>query len=117
VLSRLWIGVNQSQRSAYLPLFFVARNGIGFWVARDAERRTGGIVLFRKSVLRLTEKNCGTSGCATMVLADRMELDIANRGNRAIGWLAAALDLVIRFVLDHPPPIPKSEKRPKEEWL
>jgi hypothetical protein len=52
-----------------------------------------------------------------MFLADRLELDIENRGNRAIGWFAAALDLVIRFVPDYPPPIPISEKRPKEDWL
>ena len=100
-----------------IPLFFVARNRVGFWVARDAERQTGGIFLFRKSALHFAEKNCGTCGCATMFLADRLELDIENRGNRAIGWFAAALDLVIRFVPDYPPPIPILEKRPKEEWL
>jgi hypothetical protein len=100
-----------------IPLFFVARNRVGFWVARDAERRTGGIFLSRKSALRFAERTCETSGCATMFLADRLELDIENRGNRVIGWFAAALDLVTRFVPDYPPPIPMSEKPPKEEWL
>jgi hypothetical protein len=98
-----------------IPLFFIARNRVGFWIALDAEGRAGGIFLFRKSALRFAKKSCGTSGCATMFLADRLELDIESRGYRVIAWISAALDLMTRLVPDYPPPIPMLEKRCKKE--
>jgi hypothetical protein len=100
-----------------IPLFFIARNRVGFWIARDADRRTGGIFLSRKSALRFADKSCETTGCATMFLADRLELDVESRGNRVIAWISAALDVATRFIPDYPPPIPILEKRRKEEWL
>ena len=103
--------------SGSIPLFFIARNRVGFWIAREAEGRTGGIFLFRKSALRFAETSCGTSGCATMFLADRLELDIESRGYRVIAWISAVLDLMSRFISDYPPPIPMLEKRRKKEWL
>jgi len=103
--------------SGSIPLFFIARNRIGFWIARDADGLTGGIFLFRKSARRFVDKICETTGCATMFLADRLELDVKSRGNRVIAWISAALDVATRFIPDYPPPIPTLEKRRKEEWL
>jgi hypothetical protein len=100
-----------------IPLFFIARNRVGFWIARDADGRTGGIFLFRKSALRFANKICETTGCATMFLADRFELDVRSSGNRVIAWVSAALDVATRFIPDYPPPIPTLEKRRKKEWL
>jgi hypothetical protein len=100
-----------------IPLFFIARNRVGFWIARDAEGRAGGIFLFRKSALRFAKKGRGISGCATMLLADRLELDVESRGNRVIAWISAALDVVTLFLTDYPHPIPMLEKRRKGEWL
>ena len=81
------------------------------------EGRTGGVFLFKKSALRFAKKNSGTSGCATMFLAERLELDVENRGNRLIAWIGALLNLVTRYVPDYPPPIPLLERQRKPEWL
>jgi hypothetical protein len=65
--------------SESIPPFFIARNRVGLWVAREAEGRTGGVFLFKKSALRFAKKNSGRSGCATMFLAERLELDVELR--------------------------------------
>lgn len=67
-----------------IPLFFIARNKRGFWVAREAEGRIGGIFLLQRSALRFAKRNSRPQGCATMFLSDCFELDIDNRGNRLI---------------------------------
>jgi hypothetical protein len=100
-----------------ITLFFIARNRVGLWIAREAERRTGGNFLFKKSALRFAKENSGASGCATMVLAERLELDVENRGNQLIGWIGGVLSLVAQYVPDYPPPLPMLEKRRKSEWL
>jgi hypothetical protein len=41
-----------------------------------------------------------------MFLAERLELDVDNRGNRLIAWIVALRKLVARYVPDHPPPVP-----------
>lgn len=100
-----------------IPLFFIARNKVCLWIARDEEGRRGGVFLFKKSALRFAKKNSGTSGCATMFLAERLELDVENRGNRLIAWIGALLNLVTRYVPDYPPPIPLLERQRQPEWL
>jgi hypothetical protein len=82
---------NLSALSQAIPLFFIARNRFGLWVAREAEGRTGGVFLFKRSAVRFAERNGSSCGCATMFPAARMELEIQNRGNRLICWIAAAL--------------------------
>jgi hypothetical protein len=42
--------------SESIPLFFIARNRAGLWVAREAEGHTGGIFLFKRSAVRFAEK-------------------------------------------------------------
>jgi hypothetical protein len=103
--------------SESINLFFIARNGVGLWIAREAEGRTGGIFLFKKSALRFAQENSGGSGWATMFLAQRLELDVENCGNQLIGWIGGVLSLVAHYVPDYPPPLPMLEKRPKSEWL
>jgi hypothetical protein len=81
--------------SETIPLYFIARNKGGFWIAREAEGRIGGVFLFQRSALRFAEKINAPGGWATMFLARRLELDVANRGsgitaclNAVVGWLA-----------------------------
>jgi hypothetical protein len=52
-----------------------------------------------------------------MFLAERLELDVDNRGNRLIAWIVALRKLVARYVPDHPPPVPLLERQRKPEWL
>jgi len=91
--------------SESIPLFFMARNKIGLWVAREAEGRTGGIFLFQRSALRFARKNGAPAGCATMLLAQRLELDVENRGPVLTAWLEKFLRRLARLIPDHPPPI------------
>ena len=102
--------------SRSIPLFFIARSRIGLWVAREAEGRTGGIFLFRASALRFAKKNSAPKGCATMFLAERLELDVENRGNRLTGLIATALQAVARRIPEYPPAIPITQKKRKGEW-
>jgi len=84
--------------SESIPLFFIGRNKSGFWIAREAEGRTGGIFLFRRSALGFAKTNSAPTGCATMLLAERFELDVENRGNPFVAWLDAALRMAARFM-------------------
>jgi hypothetical protein len=77
--------------SETIPLFFIARNKNKFWVAREADGRTGGIFLFKRSALRFAAKHGLAVGCATMFLSDRFELDVENQGNRLVAVLVAGL--------------------------
>ena len=103
--------------SETISLFFIARIGVGLWIAREAKGRIGGVFLFKKSALGFVKKNSGTSRSATMFLAERLELDVENRGNRFIGRIGALLSLVTRHVPDYPPPIPLLERQRTPEWL
>jgi hypothetical protein len=80
--------------SESITLFFIARNRVGLWIVREAEGRTGGIFLFKRSALRFAQQNSGASGYATMFLAERLELDLQNRGNQLIGCIGKLLYLV-----------------------
>ena len=102
--------------SETIPLFFIARNKVGLWVAREAEGRTGGIFLFKRSALRFAERNSAPTGCATMLLAERLELDLENRGNRLIGLIGGVLNMVARYIPEYPPPIPITRKKRKGGW-
>jgi hypothetical protein len=92
--------------SEAIPLFFIARNKNGLWVAREAEGRRSGIFLFKQSALRFAQDNSAPTGCATMVLAERLELDVANLGRPWVMWLNMVLRRLGSLVPHHPPPIP-----------
>jgi hypothetical protein len=100
--------------SESIPLFFIGRNKSGLWIAREAEGRTGGIFLFRRSALGFAKTNSAPTGCATMLLAERFELDVENRGNPFVAWLDAALQLAAGLLQtrSHSP----SRNRGRDEW-
>jgi len=102
--------------SESIPLFFIARNRAGLWLAREAEGHTGGIFLFKTSAVRFAEKSSGPRGCATMFRAEHFELDVENRGNQLIGWIGAVLNGVARYIPEYPPPIPLLQKKRKGKW-
>jgi hypothetical protein len=79
-----------------IPLYFVGKNKSGFWVARDTQGRRGGIFLFKRSALNFARKRSDSAGCATMLLAEPLELDIQNQGSRFVVLLAAAMDFAVR---------------------
>jgi hypothetical protein len=47
--------------------------------------------------LGFAKTNSAPTGCATMLLAERFELDVENRGNPFVAWLDAALRMAVRF--------------------
>ena len=67
-----------------IPLFYIGRNRHGLWVAQDAEARTGGIFLSKKSALRFAKETSEPGGCATMLVAGPLELDTGHQGRRLV---------------------------------
>lgn len=70
-----------------IPAFFIGRNSDGFWVARDAKGRIGGLFLLKASAISFARTQSGPAGCATIFPADRVELDLKNSGNPLIPYL------------------------------
>jgi hypothetical protein len=82
--------------SETIPLFYIGQNNRGFWVAREADGRCGGVFLLRRSAVRFTQQKSAPAGCATMFLDERRELDVVNEGNRIVEPLTAVIDLATR---------------------
>jgi hypothetical protein len=82
--------------SETIPLFYIGQNNRGFWVAREADGRCGGLFLLRRSAVRFAQQKSAPAGCATMFLDEPRELDVVNEGNRIVEPLAAVIDLVRR---------------------
>ena len=72
--------------NASIPAFFIGRDNDGFWLARDAKGKTGGIFLLETSALAFA-RHCVPSGCATIFPSERFELDLENQGNPLIVYL------------------------------
>jgi len=83
--------------SEAIPAFFIGRNKEGFWVARDVKGRIAGLFLLKNSALSFARRNSWPAGCATILLSERFELDLENKGNPLI----AQLGLLIRFAMRH----------------
>ena len=83
--------------SEAIPLFFIGRNKDGFWVAREADGRVGGIFVLKRSALLFAKGNTQPWGCATMLVSERFELDIENKGNPLVVRLGVARRLVLRL--------------------
>jgi hypothetical protein len=79
-----------------IPFFYIGRNRHGFWVAREAEGKIGGLFMCQRSALRFARKLSKPLGCATMLLNGPFELDIANHGSRIAVLLTAALEIATR---------------------
>jgi hypothetical protein len=92
--------------SETIPFFFIGRNHRGLWIVREAEGRTGGIFLFKRSALRFARRASAPIGYATMALGERFELDVENRGNPLAAWLDAVLRGAAQLIPAYPPPIP-----------
>ena len=82
--------------SETIPLFYIGQNNDGFWVAREASGRCGGVFLLRRSALRFAQQKSVPAGCATMLLDDPLELDVTNEGSRIVEPLTELVDLVRR---------------------
>jgi hypothetical protein len=82
--------------SESIPLYFIARNRHGFWVAREADGRAGGLFLRQRAAIGFAVRNSEPSGCATMVLKEIVELDVENEGSRLVAQLAVAVATVTR---------------------
>jgi hypothetical protein len=70
--------------SESIPVFFVGQNRDGFWDARDARGRTGGLFLLERSAVAFAHRNTFPAGCAIVLPNEPIELDIANEGNPLI---------------------------------
>jgi hypothetical protein len=83
--------------SEAIRVFFIGRNRHGFWVARDADARVGGIFLRKQAAMRFADRLSQPAGCAKILLPERFELDIENNGNRLIASLGAARGILARL--------------------
>ena len=96
-MTRLLQRPDPSILSNAIPLFFIGQNREGFWVARDADGRVGGIFLRKQSALKFADRNAPPVGCAKMFLSERFELDIENKGNPLVARLGAAKRVLTRL--------------------
>jgi hypothetical protein len=64
-----------------IPAFYIGRDKCGFWVAREAKGRIGGLFLLKSSALAFAHAQGGQAGCATIFPHQRFELDLENEGN------------------------------------
>jgi len=80
-----------------IPAFFIGRNKDGFWVARDAKGRNGGLFLLKASAVWFAKAQGGPAGCATIFLTDRFELDLKNSGNPLIPLLRPLMRLALHL--------------------
>jgi hypothetical protein len=102
---------NSGVLSESIPLFFIGRSRFGFWVAREAQGRIGGVFLFRRSALRFANRNSAPAGCATMSLDERLELDVKNRGNPMAAWLAGIASRLSNLIPKYPPPLAMGRRK------
>jgi len=84
--------------SETIPLFYIGQNGDGFWVAREAEGRVGGIFLLKASAIRFARNKSAPAGCALMFVDPPLELDRDNEGSQSAEIFAAAIGIARRHV-------------------
>jgi len=82
--------------SEAIPVVFIGRNRDGFWVARDADARFGGLFWRKQSALDFAKSNAAPRGCAIAFPLARFELDMDNQGNPLIGVMMIAKRLLTR---------------------
>ena len=79
-----------------IPAFFIGRNRDGFWVARDAKGRIGGLFLFETGARSFARRNSAPTGCATIYPSTAFELDLKNMGNPLVAPLLSLKRLATR---------------------
>jgi hypothetical protein len=87
--------------NAAIPVVFIGRNRHGFWVARDADGKFGGLFWNKESALRFVKRAAASTGCATVFPQAQFELDIKNDGSPLIGCIS----VVRRFLTPHVDPL------------
>ncbi len=97
--------------SETIPAFFIGRNKGGFWVAREAKGRIGGLFLLKRSAIAFAHAQGGPAGCATIFPSERFELDLKNEGNPLAGPLAPLLRLATDFESGKLPGTPHSKSQ------
>lgn len=85
--------------SKSIPLFYICQNRRGFWIAREAEGRTGGLFLRKQSALRFAQRKSAPTGCAIMQLSEPGELDVENKGSQ----IAVPLGTLVNVTMQHAP--------------
>lgn len=83
--------------SESIPLFYLCQNHHGFWIAREAEGRTGGLFLRKQSALHFAQRNSAPTGCAIMHLSEPVELDLENKGSRIAVPLGALVNVTMQY--------------------
>jgi hypothetical protein len=79
-------------------LFYIGQNRDGFWVARGAEGRNGGVFFFKASAIRFARNKSAPAGCALMFLNAPLELDCDNDGSQIVEILHALMGVARRHV-------------------
>ena len=74
-----------------IPAFFIGRNGDGFWVARDAKGRIGGLFLLKASAVSFARTQSGPAGCAT-IFPDRQVRTRSEEQRQSAYPLSPAID-------------------------
>jgi len=82
--------------SEAIPAFFIGRNREGFWVARDAKGRIGGLFLLERGALSFARRNSAPTGCATIYPSAAFELDLRNMGSPLVAPLLLLKRLATR---------------------
>lgn len=86
--------------SEAIPVFFIGRNQEGFWVARDAEGKVGGLFWRKQAALRFARRSAGPIGCAAVFPHGGLELDVENTGNPLVTPIAAVKRLIARAAVE-----------------
>ena len=84
--------------SEAIPAFFIGRNQDGFWVARDAGGKSGGLFWSKKAAIRFARRSTWPAVCATIFPSERIELDLDNKGSALLASIAAIKRLLTRRV-------------------
>lgn len=82
--------------SEAIALYYITQNENGFWLARAANCKDGGLFFLKRSAVRFAKKKSGSAGCATMFLAGALELDVPNEGGAFAALLDSAIDAIAR---------------------
>jgi hypothetical protein len=72
-----------------IPLFYIGRNKAGLWVAREAQGRSGGLFLFKRSAVRFAREESEPAGCAMMFLNEPLEFHAQSQAGCAVVPFAA----------------------------
>src|SRR5258708_38321991 len=78
-----------------IPAFFIGRNKDGFWLARDAKGKIGGIFLLESSALSFARRHSWPAGCAKIFPSERLELDLENQGSALVAPLGRLVRLAV----------------------